>query len=60
MCLPGVPGALYGPLALTPRAGTLTHLDALQQLHVAVPHVPARADQHPETPVHLERGQVSR
>ena len=31
----------------------LAHLDALQQLHVAVPHVAPRGHQHPETSVHL-------
>ena len=44
------PTHLDGPVVLL-----LAHLDALQQLHVAVPHVAPRGHKHPETSVHLPR-----
>ena len=50
-----VPGALYGPLAVG-----LRHPHVLQQLHIAVPNIAARRDQHAEAAVHLERGEVVR
>ena len=44
------PTHLDGPVVLL-----LAHLDALQQLHVAVPHVAPWGHKHPETSVHLPR-----
>ena len=51
-----IPRSLDGPGLV----GGRRHPHVLEQLHVAVTDVTARRDQHAETSVHLERGQVVR